>query len=63
MPTSISSKISVGVWSARPNTVFSANISREVSPPEATLTSGLGGSPGLADTRNSTLSRPLVSKL
>ena len=58
MPWSISSKIRVGVSSARPSTVFSASIRRDVSPPDATLASGRSGSPGLAETRNATVSSP-----
>ena len=54
MPWSISSKIRLGVRSARASTPFSASISREVSPPEAILTSGFRPSPGLGATRNST---------
>ena len=38
--------------------VFRASAMREISPPEATLSRGRGSSPGLADTRKRTSSKP-----
>ena len=58
IPESTSSKIIVGTRSARARTALSASIVRESSPPDATRASGRTSSPGFADRRNSTRSRP-----
>ena len=58
IPMSTSSKMSVGTLSTSDSTVLIASMTRESSPPEATFTSGLSGSPGLAERRNSTESTP-----
>ena len=62
MPWSISSKMRLGISSARASTFLSPSMRREVSPPEAMRASGLSPSPGLGATRNSTRSSPFWSK-
>jgi len=55
--------MSVGTASASVSTFFKASINREVSPPEAILTSGFKPSPGLGAIKNSQRSTPFSSKL
>ena len=49
IPVSISSKISVGVSSSSARTVFTASMTRDSSPPDATFPIGFRGSPGFAE--------------
>ena len=58
MPASTSSKTSVGTRSRRARIVFSASITRDSSPPDATRDSGRGSWPTFSATRNSTSSAP-----
>ena len=59
-PASTSSKTSVRAQapSGAARQVFSASAMREISPPEATFSSGRGSSPRLGETRNRTASAP-----
>lgn len=54
IPVSISSNTRVSMSSASARTDLMASITRDSSPPEAILAMERGGSPGLADMRNST---------
>src|SRR5215470_10303527 len=58
MPASTSSKTSVGSSSDSAPAARIASITRDSSPPDATLASGAGTSPGLAENRISTSSAP-----
>ena len=58
MPASTSSNTSVGTRSSRARIVFSASITRDSSPPDATRDSGRGSCPTLSATQNSTSSAP-----
>src|SRR5438067_882276 len=58
MPWSTSSNTSVGTASCCARTTFSASMSRESSPPEATFESGRASSPTLSCTSNVTSSAP-----
>ena len=53
IPTSISSKIKVGIGSVWARILFNANMRREISPPEAISTNGLSSDPILVATKNS----------
>ena len=58
MPVSISSKIKHGRLRRLARAALSASITRDISPPEATLVSGRAGEPGLAVKVNVARSRP-----
>ena len=61
MPVSTSSKTSVGVSSTSARTCLIASATRLISPPEAILASGRGGSPEFGASMNTTRSTPLAS--
>ena len=58
IPVSISSKITVFISSLCAKIDLIANITREISPPDATFASGFISSEMLVDIKNSTLSIP-----
>ncbi len=62
-PVSISSKIRVPTVSLWAKMVLMASIMRDSSPPLAILASGLGGSPGLVEIKNCTVSCPAEDSL
>ena len=57
-PVSISSKMMVGSSTALPIMAFSESITRAISPPDATCSTGRMGELELALKRNTTLSAP-----
>src|ERR1022692_4567151 len=63
MPASTSSKTSVRRdATSSDRQVFSASAMREISPPDATFSRGLGSSPRFGETRNSTRSAPAADQ-
>ena len=63
MPTSTSSKISVGTPATPDSAVWIARLMRDSSPPDATLASGPGGRPGWLATRKLDVLQPVRARL